>query len=80
MTHEVEREEARLRTIFDTLTANIDLSSRKAFAMHVVSQYPAERPYLFALLDGKPIRELLLKNLDLATFDHDGAALVDTQE
>jgi hypothetical protein len=55
--------EERVITTYHSLVTRGDAHSRKAFALAV--QEDADRPYLFKLLDGKPIRELLLRDLDL---------------
>lgn len=68
MSQAVEHEEARIRAIFAQLQAEVGDGGRKTFALQVVAHYPTERSYLFALLDGKPIREMLLKNLDLTPY------------
>jgi RNA ligase len=62
----LERQEAHIRRVFDTVCSTVG-TARKDFALHVVKHYPAERPYLFMLLDNRPIRDVLLRNLDLTT-------------
>lgn len=63
----VAADEARLRAIFAGPLAPAAQESRKAFALAVTAQYQADAKYLFALLDGKAIRPLLLRALDVTT-------------
>ena len=63
ISHRLDVAEERVATTYRSLVARGDAHSRKAFALAV--QEDADRPYLFKLLDGKPIRELLLRDLDL---------------
>lgn len=66
ITDAVEAMETRVLAAFAATQAAVAGDpSRKAFALHVMAHYPEERPYLFKLLDGRPIREDILKNLDL---------------
>lgn len=63
----VETREAHLRARFATIQSHIGPhADRKAFALAVLAGDPADKPFLFALLDNKPIRPLLLKTVDLA--------------
>lgn len=61
----VDAEEIRLRAIFAAVQAAVSDPSRKAFAIAVQTHYAAESPYLFALLDGRDVRALILQKLDL---------------
>lgn len=45
--------------------APLTTESRKAYALAVQQEPAIDRPYLFSLLDGKPIAEKVLANLDL---------------
>lgn len=62
----VDAEEARLRgqfTVYQPLAAE----SRKAFAVAVTQNTaPTDWPYMFALLDNRPIRPTLLEKFDLS--------------
>lgn len=61
----VAAEEARLLALFESV-APLAATSRKDFAQVVRTQHLRDSPYLFVLLDGKPIRPLILRQLDLA--------------
>ncbi|MEW6734177.1 MAG: T4 RnlA family RNA ligase [Acidobacteriota bacterium] len=58
----IDAETLRIETIFPTLPKG----SRKEFALTVMSNHASDAAYLFALLDGKDIRLMILKNLDLS--------------
>jgi SMC interacting uncharacterized protein involved in chromosome segregation len=58
-----ESELRRLQTIFDSLDKS---GTRKDIALQVLEKYNADKTYLFAMLDNKPVRMMLLKNYDIA--------------
>lgn len=62
----VYHEENRLIKAFKNIKP-LAAESRKTFALAAQQNYKPDMPYLFSLLDGKEIRPLLLKNLDLST-------------
>ncbi|MBA3825775.1 MAG: T4 RnlA family RNA ligase [Ktedonobacterales bacterium] len=64
---EVDAHAARLSAVFAGPLAAAAAESRKTFAQLVLSQHQADAKYLFALLDGRDIRPLLLADVDLAT-------------
>lgn len=51
--------------------ATVGTSDRKAFALHVVREYPSERAYLFMLLDRRPIDAVILKDVDVKALGMD---------
>jgi RNA ligase len=75
----VATEESRLRAVHADLLAG-GAESRKAYALLARERHQADMPYLFPLLDGKDIRPLLLKAVDLTGLDELGTRINRTQE
>ena len=65
MLAEVDAHEARLRALFTGPLAAAAGDERKTFAQLVMSQHKADAKYLFALLDGRDIRPMLLAEVDV---------------
>jgi RNA ligase len=63
-----ESELSRLQGAFDSLDKS---GTRKDFAMQVLEKYNADKTYLFAMMDGKPIKIMLLKNFEIASLKSD---------
>ena len=65
----VAAHEQRLRALFAGPLAAAAQDARKTYAQLVMSQYKPDAKYLFALLDGRPIRPLLLADLDVTALE-----------
>jgi RNA ligase len=80
---EIERraaaELARLEAAHAGLLADGGAESRKAYALLAAERHRPDTPYLFALLDGKQVRPMLLKAIDLTGLDELGATIGRTQ-
>jgi serine/threonine protein phosphatase 1 len=63
---DVAAREAQARSAFAELAPTSDSGARRNFARAAEARYPRERALLFALLDGRPLRPLLLRTVDLA--------------
>ncbi|MDQ2808033.1 MAG: T4 RnlA family RNA ligase [Chloroflexota bacterium] len=61
----VAAETARLAAIFASVQAALPDLSRKTFAIQVQAHHLADAGYLFELWQGKPLRPLILRRLDL---------------
>lgn len=61
----IQDKKRTIENIYSQLKPLAD-ESRKAFAIAAISQYRTYSPFLFALLDGKPIESMLFKTLDLS--------------
>ena len=69
MMQTVEEGDAFIRAIFAVLRDLGLTQDRRAFAQHVTRSYPDLSASLFALLDGRPIRDNLLRRLDLSGYE-----------
>jgi RNA ligase len=69
ITAQYDAEVARLGLNLAEIISMSGSDDRKAFATAVLSRYPAEAKYLFALHDDKGIRPLILRAFDLATLE-----------
>jgi RNA ligase len=69
ITAQYDAELARLGQNLAEIISMSGSDDRKAFVTAVLSRYPAEAKYLFALHDDKGIRPLILRALDLATLE-----------
>ena len=61
----VAAEEERLQALLAEIRAAVSDETRKAFALYIRAQHLADQGALFALLDGRDIGPLLLRQLDL---------------
>jgi RNA ligase len=61
----VAAEVARLETVFAAAQAAAPDPSRKTFALHVQAHYAADAGYLFELWQGKPLRPLILRRIEV---------------
>jgi len=61
----VAAETARVTAVFATVQAGLPDAARKTFALQVQADHPADAGYLFELWQGKPLRPLILRRIDL---------------
>lgn len=61
---QVTQQETTILAAYESIK-HLASESRKAYALEVIARHKAISGYLFALLDGQPLRPLLLKNLEL---------------